>query len=167
MAGKEETEFWRATIEAMDAPVAISEGDGKELRLLGHSRTMLELFSVGPSGLADRLQEFDRAAVLNGLVPVPEKIDWLLKARPLPSSNCLLWQAARRSAETTTERIAEWVATASLGDMVLFFFDPEGRLRAYNRGVRNYFPVSPGFPVIEKPSAISWMPSSTPTISMA
>lgn len=152
MAGKDESNIWSAAIAAMDAPVAVTAGVGSELRLLACSEEFLEILHTDETGLARRLSGLDAETYARQLSPMPGRQEWLLKNKPLPGGgNRRLWQGTRRSAETTTDRIAEWVGTATMGDMAMFFFDPEGKLRAYNDGVRNYFPCTPGFPIVGKP----------------
>lgn len=152
MAGNADEELWISAISGLDTPVAITAGNSPDLRVLACSDTLLEALSTDVSDLAGFLGKVEAEAREGQLMAVPDRPEWLLKSQSLPGANSnRLWQVTRRSAETTTELIAEWVTTATLGDMAMFFFDPEGRLRAYNDGVRNFFPQSRSFPVIGEP----------------
>jgi PAS domain S-box-containing protein len=133
-------------LQALDIPVAITDGTGPELCLIG-ANPRFEQVAVAVTDDIERLLREASSERVADRYPFPGQPDWKLTCKPLSETGQYLWQAQRRSAEASDELVADWVASASLGDMGLFFFDPKGRLRAYNSGVSHYFPAKTGFPV--------------------
>lgn len=138
---------WERVIRAIDAPVAVTREDADGRKLITASASFTELSLTAGTECEQLLASLDASRFLQEPRAFPHQEDWLLKARDM-RGGVLLWQSRRRTSESTVEKIASWVASASVGDIGMFFFDPEDRLRAYNAGVRNYFPRREGFPAI-------------------
>lgn len=133
-------------LAALDSPVAVSSGVGSRLCVLGANEQFEHVAGVVTDDVSRLLKDAE-VLLRDGRCGFPGQQDWALTCKPLGNTGNRLWQAHRRSAEETHELVAEWVSSASMGDMGVFFFDPDGRLRACNSGIAHYFPPVPGFPI--------------------
>ena len=140
----EQDSIWTAAFRLLEIPAAITEGDGDGLRILISNPMFRELLAGTPEEQARKLAP--HAAETNYFA-LPEQPGWLMRRRPLEGeSSHVLWQARRRTPEDVSEGIAAWVASATLGDMAIMYFDSDRRLRAYNAAIRKYFPPAEAFP---------------------
>lgn len=151
MPGSVNIKAWKRTIRMIDAPVALMRHKNGVTEAIEISAGFAELIGMSRNPAGQALGRLAPEEYSHGPISFPDHPEWLLKTRLVDGDDLWLWQASRRIADTTSDLIASWVASASLGDIGLFFFDPEGKLRAYNSGIRNYFPRTEGFPVLGKP----------------
>ncbi|WP_417517152.1 PAS domain-containing sensor histidine kinase [Minwuia sp.] len=146
MSPSDSVDIWKKAFCGLNAATAITRCQGGSFSLeaiSGSFRELLHGCGIEPSalfsGLLDSLDPRTPGAF-------PNQPDWRIQHLSLDDGTHHLWQATRQAAHTVIDEVAQWVASASVGDMGIFFFDPEGKLRAYNNGVRHYFPPRPGFP---------------------
>lgn len=131
---------------ALKLPFAITEGVGENLQCQASSEEFDALVSPAAEDATTFLQRV-AGQQDDEPFPFPGNPRWSLTARRLGNGDLRLWQASQRPAETAHDLVADWVSSASMGDMGVFFFDPDRRLLAWNGGVSHYFPQTTGFPV--------------------
>jgi PAS domain S-box-containing protein len=136
--------MWRAAFKLLDVPAALTEGSGGGIRVVVANAMFRELLPDSEAGRRDVLSAAEGRRDRN---PFPGQPGWLLHAKPV-GDGLTLWQAQRETAKTVTDGVADWVASATLGDMAILFFDSDDRLRAYNAAIRHYFPPCAGFPAL-------------------
>ncbi|WP_416896676.1 MAG: ATP-binding protein [Minwuia sp.] len=142
------TTEWKRVIRAIDAPVAVASSDGSlGVTVLAVSARFRELCSSIGKTVEELIASLDPAgfAITQRF---PGQDDWQLHARELEDGRVWLWEAAAMPPETAFDHLVRWTASATLGDLGVYLFDRDWRLRAYNGAIRRYFPEKPGFPVI-------------------